>query len=414
MSRFDPELTLVPERGGLTVYAVGCLGHILAEDWVPLDPFSDRTRRAGEWLERQAGVPAERVIQAVATARAESPEPVNEAVPPRLAPETPSSDPRALDGASFIFDASDEQAAVWGSGARVAWSAGEPCILAGPQGVGKSTIAQQLVLRRIGLYDASLCDLAIEIDNRPALYVAADRPKQISRSFRRMVTEEHRAVLAERLVVWRGPPPFDLATDPQRLVGWVRSAAGGEIGTVVLDSLKDMVSDLSKEDIGHRVARALGALVGEGVETLAVHHQRKATSENRVPRKLADVYGSTWITAGAGSVLLLWGEPGDPLVELRHLKQPVEEVGPLVLAHDHMRGQVRVQTRDLAQLVAQAPEGLSAGEAAKQLYGRSRATNAEREKARRRLDSLVDAGILRRQPGTPGGSTRYLVGEASA
>jgi hypothetical protein len=36
------------------------------------------------------------------------------------------------------------------------------------------------------------------------------------------------------------------------------------------------------------------------------------------------------ITAGAGSVVLLWGAAGDPIVEWRHLKQPAAEVGPHV------------------------------------------------------------------------------------
>jgi hypothetical protein len=41
-----------------------------------------------------------------------------------------------------------------------------------------------------------------------------------------------------------------------------------------------------------------------------------------------DVYGSTWLTAGTGSVILLHGEPGDPIVSMHHLKKPVAEGGP--------------------------------------------------------------------------------------
>jgi hypothetical protein len=41
-----------------------------------------------------------------------------------------------------------------------------------------------------------------------------------------------------------------------------------------------------------------------------------------------DVYGSTWLTAGTGSVILLNGEPGDPIVIMHHLKKPVAEGGP--------------------------------------------------------------------------------------
>jgi hypothetical protein len=50
------------------------------------------------------------------------------------------------------------------------------------------------------------------------------------------------------------------------------------------------------------------------------------------------VYGSTWLTSGLGSVIVLDGKPGDPTVELRHLKQPAEPVGPLTLRHDHTAG----------------------------------------------------------------------------
>lgn len=56
------------------------------------------------------------------------------------------------------------------------------------------------------------------------------------------------------------------------------------------------------------------------------------------PTKLEDVYGSAWLTAGAGSVVLLIGEAGDPVVEWRHLKQPAEPVGPFDVEHDHHAG----------------------------------------------------------------------------
>ena len=66
----------------------------------------------------------------------------------------------------------------------------------------------------------------------------------------------------------------------------------------------------------------LGALVASEIEVVVSHHQRKATGYNKKPTTLADVYGSTWLTAGAGSVVLLWGEAGDPIVELTHLGSP--------------------------------------------------------------------------------------------
>jgi hypothetical protein len=48
----------------------------------------------------------------------------------------------------------------------------------------------------------------------------------------------------------------------------------------------------------------------------------------RLPR-LAGERCPTWLTSGAGSVILLNGQPGDPIVSLHHLKQPAAAVGPL-------------------------------------------------------------------------------------
>ena len=92
-----------------------------------------------------------------------------------------------------------------------------------------------------------------------------------------------------------------------------------------------MAAPLSNDDVGSAVNRAIAGVIAQEIEFAGNHHQRKATSENKKPTSLNDVFGSVWITAGAGSVILLWGEAGDPIVELTHLKQPADEVGPLEL-----------------------------------------------------------------------------------
>lgn len=50
---------------------------------------------------------------------------------------------------SFILDESALPAAWWGAGESVLAACGESLIIAGPQGTGKSTIAQQLALGRV-------------------------------------------------------------------------------------------------------------------------------------------------------------------------------------------------------------------------------------------------------------------------
>jgi len=297
---------------------------------------------------------------------------------------------RAVDGATFVDSVPDRIPAAWGEpGGAVAWANGEGLMLVGPEGVGKSTLAQQLVLARLGLRQQVLGMTVAPAAGR-VLYIAADRPRQAASSLRRMVTPADRDTLRERLVVWQGPLPFDLATEPRALAEFVASFEG--VTDVFIDSLKDVAADLVKDDVGSRCNIAFQELVASGVELCVLHHQRKASSEGAKPRSLADVYGSRWLTAGMGSVVLLWGEPGDLVVELRHLKQPAEEVGPLSVQHDHATGSSTVRGEaTLADALAQ-PGGVTARDAACRMFDTEHPTPNETEKARRRLNSLVSRG----------------------
>lgn len=291
-----------------------------------------------------------------------------------------------------------------GEGQQVLWPAGEPLLIVGPPGVGKTTTGQQLALERHGIGDGSLLGQPVQIEPRAVLYVAADRPAQAARSFRRMVGEGDRQAL-EYLKVWPGPLPFDLTRSPEALHDF---ASDLDAGTVVIDSLKDVALDLSKDETGSRVNLALQHCVANGIEVVALHHQRKSSGDNRTPRSLDDVYGSAWLTAGAGSVLLLWGQAGDPIIDVRHLKQPAEEFGPVSIVHDHETGTTRLhEPTDLATIAATRPEGLSVEEAAKALFGTAEPDRNQREKARRRLDKLTADGPLAKHPAAPGRPAYY-------
>ena len=274
-----------------------------------------------------------------------------------------AADPRLLDGAA-ILRAPRTVPAVWGRGARVAWPEHEPLVLFGPPGVVTSTLAQHLALARAGIGPGELLGMAVAPDpTGRVLYVAADRPAQVLRSWRRMVSDDDAEALAERIVLWRGPPDFDLRREPEKLAELLG------VGTVVLDSLKDVASRTSEDEGGEGIARALQRLVADEVDVLAIHHNRKATSENKHPEKLDDVYGSRWIGAGAGSVLGLFAEPGATVVELRQLKMPAEQVGPLRVELDKSTGALRVlgavTVRALLAAAARAGQaGLSARDAA--------------------------------------------------
>jgi replicative DNA helicase len=308
--------------------------------------------------------------------------------------EQPTS--RAVDGATFILHEPDQIPANWGRSDQVLWAEGEGLLLVGPDGVGKTTIAQQLVLARIGLRDDFLGYPVAPARSR-VLYIAADRPRQAARSFARMVTPDHTDELAERLIVWPGPLPFDPLKEHGALANLAQTL---EATDIFVDSLKDVALDLSTDEAGSRLNIALQECVARNLEVCAIHHQRK---EGRgegggKPNKLADVYGSRWLTAGMGSVLCVWGDPGDAIVELLHLKQPAEDVGPLQLLHDHMKGATSQEAHTSSEAILHefAASGLEVKKLAERLYQRPDPTRKEVERARRRLESMVVSGAAER------------------
>lgn len=297
--------------------------------------------------------------------------------------------PRHLDGWTFVFSVPETVPAVWGEGKTVAWAKGEGLFLVGPDGVGKTTVLQQLALARIGLRDA-LLGLPVEPAPGRVLYLACDRSRQAASSMRRMVSAKDEEVLRARLEVWRGPLPFDLADSPRAMLDWIR-AEFGDVSDVYIDSLKDIALDLVKDETGSRVNLALQELIADGIETATSHHQRKEMQGGGKPRRLADVYGSRWLTAGQGSVVLLWGEPGDTIVDLSHLKQPVDTFGPLSIRHDHDTGHTTLHDpADLnASLILAGTEGITPAGAARLLFGDDAPDRNLIERARRRLNNLV-------------------------
>jgi KaiC/GvpD/RAD55 family RecA-like ATPase len=308
--------------------------------------------------------------------------------PPLAEPPTnPPSTARLVDGEQFIFCEPDEIPALWGSGDRVAWVAGEPLMIVGPEGVGKTTIAQQLVRYLIGLKDGDFLGMPVAPSERRVLYIAADRSRQAARSFKRMSSDADRAILRDRLAVWKGPLPFDITESPKQLATFTAEHGAN---TLVIDSLKDVALDLSKDETGTRVNLAFQETIAAGIELAALHHQRKEQQGGGKPRRLADVYGSRWLTAGCGSVVCLWGEPGDLVVELTHLKQPAEDIGPFKIVHDHAHGvSTLYETDSIDALVAGSKTGVTVTDAAGLWFGTDKPEANQREKARRKLEGLI-------------------------
>src|SRR5262249_13808007 len=139
------------------------------------------------------------------------------------APSTMAS--RFADGGSFILDAPAQPPIVWGDDENIVWADGEPFLLVGPQGVGKTTLAAQVVLALIGLLPDVLGLPVVDTGGR-VLFLACDRAAQIRRVFRRLADHlgVDRSELERRLIFWSGPPPRDLAKHPDTLIEMCRDA----------------------------------------------------------------------------------------------------------------------------------------------------------------------------------------------
>lgn len=321
--------------------------------------------------------------------------------------DRPDEEPRYrfITGGAFILDASETPVAVWGDGTQVLSAEGESTVIAAPQGTGKSTIAQQWALGRAGFPEyAKLLGYPVTPAGRRVLYLAMDRPRQIARSLRRMVGEAFRAELDATLSIWAGPPPYDMAQHPALLAEMARAA---DADTVVVDSLKDAAIGLTDDTVAAGWNRARQHALADGIQLMELHHNRKApggVTGKKPPPTIDDVYGSTWITSGAGSVFLIEGKAGDVYVKFHHVKSPLEPVGPLSLHHDHDHGQTSVtEELDLRVLVKHAGR-MTAQAAAQQLFGTESPDRNQVEKVRRDLERLERLGAIRvLEPGGRGG-----------
>jgi hypothetical protein len=219
------------------------------------------------------------------------------------------------------------------------------------------------------------------------------RGDAVRRSFRRMVGEEHRAQLHEHLTVWQGPPPGDPAKYPSLLLKLCKQACAD---AVIVDSLKDAAVGLSADEVGAGYNRARQNACAAGVQVLELHHLRKALTRIEAEHPTTDgVYGSTWITSGAGSAVLLNGKPGDAIVSFHHIKQPASEVGPFKIIRDHDTGRSKIWHSVDLVLLAKQPGGLTAVAAAMAIFETDKPTANEKDKARRRLDKLTGHGFLK-------------------
>jgi replicative DNA helicase len=300
-----------------------------------------------------------------------------------------------VDGEQFLYSDDPETPSVWGEkGGLSLWADGESLMLAGPPGTGKSTLAHLLVFARLGLVGEVL-GYPVADDGGKVLYLAMDRPRQLRRAMRRLARPDfhHRAVLRGRLVVHRGPLPVDV-TKPENARYLLDLATEHGATTVVVDSLKDVLPSASDEVGAGGYNAARQHCLAAGVEWLEIHHNRKAGGDNKEPDKLDDIYGNRQITAGAGSVLSLFGEAGDAVVRLKHLKSPGEGLLPMFVRLDTEAGTLEPYERvELPDLLARAGgQGVTPAAAAEALFNTRNPSKAQKEGVRTRLKRMVERG----------------------
>lgn len=326
--------------------------------------------------------------------------------PPLSAYEEPHEDRRGGDmsepepakwcrpGGTWLFEEYVERPAIWGRDDEILWPDDESLVIAAPTGVGKTTLAVLLVRSMIGLGGDVLGYPVTECDR--VLYLAMDRPAQIRRAMRRLFHTDELDVVNERLVMHPAPLSADLGKRPDLLLSLAEAVGANRI---IVDSVKDAVAKVADDESGGNFNRAVQLCNAHGRPVAALHHQRKGQGGAK-PDKLEDVYGSTWITAGAGSVVLLWGESGSGSAELLHLKTPSTPVGPLTIEIDTFAGTMDVHGRwdPLVWLSRRGDAGAQVADAARAMTNKE-PTKASRDKARRRLDALVARGLATKSGG---------------
>lgn len=236
---------------------------------------------------------------------------------------------------------------VMGRGDEILWADQESFIIVADTGYGKSTLAQNIIKASIGLSPDVLGMSVRQFDR--ILYIAADRPPQIRASMARFMQEETREVWNEKLLVHEGPLGFYVNKNPESLLDFAAMRrdhwGGNSAQCLVIDSIKDLASEMSGDEDGSKYNEALQLVCRENIQVMATHHPRKGMSGP--PKKkgdfeptLDDIYGSKFIPAGAGSVLYL-SKTETGSLSMNHLKAPA---GILELPHiifDGRSGAVR-------------------------------------------------------------------------
>jgi hypothetical protein len=291
---------------------------------------------------------------------------------------------RPTPGGQWLYAPEPAGDVVWGHETEVLWASGEPLLVGGYPGAGKTTLAGAILAAATGLAPPSLLGFPFQRTFQRVLYLALDRPRQIRRALRRQLrradVDALDAVLAvEDRWVWR------LDKEPTALLA---IAEGCGADAVFVDSVKDLVPEVDKPSGAETWLRATAPLLRADIEVMASVHVRKPT-KGWPTLDLNAIYGGAGFGWGAGSVLLLQGPPGGAQPVLEQVKAPAEMVGRVPLHIDQERGLVALadfDSRDVAAVLGAWTEGITASDYATVAVVGLRA-------AQQRLQEAVRAGL---------------------
>jgi replicative DNA helicase len=335
--------------------------------------------------------------------------PAGTAVEHLVEDEAPPKRQTIMAGDVFLYEMDVDVPARWGHGSEVFWASGESLILAGGIGSGKTTVAGQLLAGMCGLNPVLLGQPIVEA--KRILYLAMDRPVQIAKALRRNFPEaEARELAHDHLVFHWGVLPKLIANAPEQLV-LMAQEHGCDV--VFVDALYNLGGSLSEETVGAAITRSFQLCLAAGIDVMALHHTRKESNAEGAKKEdtLASVYGSNWITAGAGSVLMFYGEPGALDQKMKHLKAPVDPLGPYDIVHDNHAGTTSISRGWDAHvwLIHRGATGGTIAEATQAEHGRPITTESVRKKTERKLEGLVRDGRARKEgQARPGSPVRYF------
>lgn len=214
-------------------------------------------------------------------------------------------------------------------------------LLVGPPGVGKTQVGLNFAYGMATGTD--ILDYKISTPKR-ILFVSCEMGAPDLKSFTDKMTahynEEQQALLSENFFIFpHGEPMYlNTKTGQEHLIRMIRllkvdGFIFDSLGSATNKALTDEESTKAILDFNDRLRKETG------VFSWFIHHNRKATENNKEPSGLPDVYGSQYITARATTILSMWPQPNH-IIKIRELKKrlsPLEDDWFIKRTGDNLR-----------------------------------------------------------------------------